>query len=42
LLFFCPGRDSNEEERICFVSADEEVLPWLQGDEDYAARLFKI
>lgn len=40
LLFFCPGRGPAEEKGVRFISADEEVLPWLKGEEDYAAALF--
>jgi hypothetical protein len=42
LLFFCPGRGPNEQERVRFVSADQEVLPWIKGDENYATTLFEI
>jgi hypothetical protein len=40
LLFFCPGQGVTEKNGVHFISADEEVLPWLKGEEDYAAALF--
>lgn len=40
LLFFCLGYGPTEEEGVHFISADEEVLPWLNYKEDYAAALF--
>lgn len=40
LTFFCPGRGSVEKDGILFVSADEEVLPWINENETYSAVLF--
>ena len=42
LLFFCPGHGPAEEAGVRFVSADEEVLSWVNGDDGYAAALFGI
>ena len=40
LVFFCPGSGSNREEGAHFVSCDQEVLPWLDGDDGYAGAMF--
>jgi hypothetical protein len=42
LLFFCLGHGPNEEAGARFVSADEEVLAWLNSEEAYAAALFGL
>lgn len=40
LLFFCPGSGRSQEE-VHFVSCDQEVLPWLEGDDGYAEAMFR-
>lgn len=42
LLFFCLGHGPSEESGAHFVSADEEVLPWLNSEDTYAAALFGV
>lgn len=42
LLFFCPGRGPSETDGVRFVSADEEVLPWLNSEDGYATALFGV
>ena len=40
MVFFCPGSGAAEEDGVCFVSADGEVLPWINENEKYSAALF--
>lgn len=42
LVFFCPRRGSSQEGGVHFVSCDEEVLPWLNGDDDYPKAMFSV
>jgi hypothetical protein len=42
LVFFCRGTGSGKEDRVHFVSCDEEVMPWLTGDDDYAGTIFGV
>lgn len=42
LLFFCPGRGPVHENGVRFISANIEVLPWLNNEDSYATALFGV